>query len=87
MLGPVVDGDFVPALPSLLLSHGRFDDSIDVLVGHNGDEGFGYPGLANDTAFDGESSKTSDKHRHTQAYRITCSICQELVTQRSKFGT
>jgi cholinesterase len=45
----------VPALPSLLLSQGRYDRSIDVMVGHNGDEGFGYPSLQTDIAFDGES--------------------------------
>ncbi|KAH4040339.1 carboxylic ester hydrolase [Parastagonospora nodorum] len=49
--GPQVDGDIIPALPSLLLAHGRYDDSIDVLVGHNGNEGFGYP-VANESAFD-----------------------------------
>ncbi|KAH7398624.1 Alpha/Beta hydrolase protein [Phaeosphaeria sp. MPI-PUGE-AT-0046c] len=50
--GPVVDGSFVPALPSLLMYHRLYDQSIDVMVGHNGDEGFGYPGLKNDTDFD-----------------------------------
>jgi cholinesterase len=36
--------------------HGRYDHSVNVMLGHNGNEGFGYPGLQNDTAFDGESS-------------------------------
>ena len=59
----MVDGDIIPALPSLLLAHGRYDASIDMLVGHNGDEGFGYP-LANDSAFDGESIQSTDTHMH-----------------------
>ncbi|KAH6639108.1 Alpha/Beta hydrolase protein [Boeremia exigua] len=50
--GPVVDGTFVPELPSLLFLHNRFDRSVNVMVGHNGDEGVGYPGLTSDAAFD-----------------------------------
>ncbi|TQN67818.1 Carboxylesterase patB, partial [Colletotrichum shisoi] len=38
--GPTVDGDFVPDLPGLLLSQGRFDSSVAVLGAHNSDEGF-----------------------------------------------
>ncbi|KAK5113500.1 hypothetical protein LTR62_003369 [Meristemomyces frigidus] len=37
--GPVVDGDFVPALPGELLARGQFDKSLRVMVGHNADEG------------------------------------------------
>ena len=37
--GPVVDGDFAPALPGQLLAQGRFDKSLRVMVGHNSDEG------------------------------------------------
>lgn len=37
--GPAVDGDFVPALPGVLLLHGQYDKSLRVLVGHNADEG------------------------------------------------
>jgi acetylcholinesterase len=37
--GPVVDGDFVPALAGQLLAQGRFDKSLRVMVGHNSDEG------------------------------------------------
>lgn len=37
--GPVVDGDFAPLLPGQLLAQGRFDKKVEVMVGHNGDEG------------------------------------------------
>ncbi|KAF2758226.1 acetylcholinesterase precursor [Pseudovirgaria hyperparasitica] len=52
--GPVVDGEFVPALPGQLLSYGQFDQSLRVMVGYNGDEGllFTSPYLTNDTAVD-----------------------------------
>jgi hypothetical protein len=40
-------------MPSLLLLHGRFDNSVDVMVGHNGNEGMGYPSLTNNTVFEG----------------------------------
>jgi carboxylesterase type B len=36
--GPVVDGDFVPALPGELLLHGQFDKNVKIMVGHNADE-------------------------------------------------
>ena len=52
-----MDGTFVPELPSLLFLHNRFDRSVNVMVGHNGDEGVGYPGLTSDAAFDGKSRK------------------------------
>lgn len=52
--GPVVDGSFVPELPSLLLLHNRFDRSINVMIGNNGDEGFGYPALSNGSEFAGK---------------------------------
>lgn len=37
--GPVVDGTFVPALPGQLLQEGNFDRNLNVMVGHNADEG------------------------------------------------
>lgn len=37
--GPTVDGLFVPDMPGKLLAEGKFDDSINVMVGHNSDEG------------------------------------------------
>jgi hypothetical protein len=43
----------VPETPSLLLLHGRFDNSVDVMVGHNGNEGMAYPSLTNNTVFEG----------------------------------
>jgi carboxylesterase type B len=51
--GPSVDGDFVPDLPSRLLSDGRFDSSINVMVGHNANEGnlFAAIHVDNATAF------------------------------------
>ena len=36
--GPTVDGDFVPALPGLLLSRGEFAKDLNIMVGHNADE-------------------------------------------------
>lgn len=36
---PTVDGSFVPALPGVLLSHGQFDNSLNIMLGHNSDEG------------------------------------------------
>ena len=36
--GPVVDGNFAPALPGLLLQRGQYDTSLRVMVGHNADE-------------------------------------------------
>jgi carboxylesterase type B len=50
--GPTVDGKFVPALPSVLLLHGQFDNSVKVMVGHNLNETFLFtpPLLTNDTA-------------------------------------
>ena len=50
--GPVVDGDFVPALPGQLLDRGQFDKSLRVMVGHNADEGliFTSPYNQNDSA-------------------------------------
>lgn len=49
--GPTVGGSFVPALPSSLLSEGRFDTNVRVLVGHNSDEGilFTNPFVRNDS--------------------------------------
>jgi len=36
--GPVVDGDFQPALPGQLLAHGQFDKDVKIMVGHNANE-------------------------------------------------
>jgi carboxylesterase type B len=36
--GPVVDGDFTPALPGQLLARGQFDKNVKVMVGHNANE-------------------------------------------------
>ena len=52
LYGPVVDGDFVPQLPSQLFSQGAFDKSVEVmysLVTHEGDF-FTAPWLNNSTA-------------------------------------
>ena len=51
--GPVVDGAFTPALPGKLLLQGAFDRSLNVMVGHNADEGllFTNPAIRNDSAF------------------------------------
>ncbi|KAJ5174215.1 uncharacterized protein N7482_000092 [Penicillium canariense] len=37
--GPVVDGSFVPAMPGQLLAQGNFDHNLNIMVGHNADEG------------------------------------------------
>lgn len=51
--GPVIDGDLVPDLPGLLLLEGAFDSSIEVMVGHNSDEGIGFtdPRIVNNAVF------------------------------------
>lgn len=38
VFGPTVDGDFVPDLPDQLLLQGKFDKSVRVMAGFNGDE-------------------------------------------------
>lgn len=50
--GPVVDGDFVPDLPGILFANGSFDQSVEILAGHNAREGplFTSPELRNDSA-------------------------------------
>ena len=50
--GPVVDGTFVPKLPGVLLSEGKFDTELNVMVAHNSDEGlqFTSPFLTTDAA-------------------------------------
>lgn len=50
--GPVVDGLITPGLPGKLLLQGSFDKSINVMVGHNADEGltFTNPELTSDAA-------------------------------------
>lgn len=47
----------MPETPGLLLLHDRFDHSIDIMLGHNGDEGLGYPILQDNKAFEGESER------------------------------
>ncbi|KAL2062254.1 hypothetical protein VTL71DRAFT_6520 [Oculimacula yallundae] len=37
--GPVVDGTFVPKLPGVLLSEGKFDTTVKVMVSHTSNEG------------------------------------------------
>jgi acetylcholinesterase len=37
--GPTVDGNFVPQQPGQLLAQGRFDKDVNVMVGHNANEG------------------------------------------------
>lgn len=49
--GPVVDGTFVPAMPGKLLLEGKFDTSLDIMTGHNSNEGlqFTSPFLATES--------------------------------------
>ncbi|KAG4439719.1 hypothetical protein IFR05_004797 [Cadophora sp. M221] len=51
--GPAVDGVFVPKLPEELLAAGHFDKSINVIVGHNANEGllFASPFVQDNDAF------------------------------------
>lgn len=37
--GPMVDGDFAPKPAQELLLHGKYDKGIEIMVGHNADEG------------------------------------------------
>ena len=52
--GPVVDGLFAPALPGKLLLQGSYDKDVNIMVGHNADEGlvFTSPFITNDTGYD-----------------------------------
>ena len=51
--GPVVDGLFAPALPGKLLLTGQYDKSLNLLVGHNSNEGllFTDPRITNTAGF------------------------------------
>ncbi|KAH6716393.1 Alpha/Beta hydrolase protein [Leptodontidium sp. MPI-SDFR-AT-0119] len=51
--GPAVDGVFVPKLPGELLAAGLFDKSINVMAGHNSNEGllFASPFVQDNDAF------------------------------------
>ncbi|KAL6253262.1 hypothetical protein RBB50_000985 [Rhinocladiella similis] len=51
---PVVDGVFAPALPGQLLLQGRFDKTLEVMAGHNLEDGLGFmnPFAQNETAFE-----------------------------------
>lgn len=50
--GPTVDGSFVPQQPGQLLAQGRFDKDVNVMVGHNANEGplFTAPSIQSDAA-------------------------------------
>lgn len=51
--GPTIDGDYVTQDPKSLLSHGQFDKSVKIMVGHNTNEGVGtIPTVAADAQFD-----------------------------------
>ncbi|KAF7191691.1 Carboxylesterase patB [Pseudocercospora fuligena] len=51
--GPVVDGIFAPQLPGQLLAKGQFAKDVNVMVGHNADEGllFTSPFNQNDSTY------------------------------------
>lgn len=51
--GPVVDGTIAPAMPGRLLLQGSFDKRVNVMVGHNANEGlfFTDPVVLNDSAY------------------------------------
>lgn len=52
--GPAVDGFFVPAMPGKLLLDGNFDKNLNIMVGHNLNEGllFTDPLINDTTSFD-----------------------------------
>ncbi|KAG4439805.1 hypothetical protein IFR05_004703 [Cadophora sp. M221] len=51
--GPVVDGVLIPNIPSKMLLNGQFDTSVELMIGHNLNEGalFASPFITNETAF------------------------------------
>ena len=51
--GPVVDGHFVPGLPGNLLAQGFFARDVQIMAGHNSDEGllFADPRISNESGF------------------------------------
>jgi carboxylesterase type B len=62
--GPVVDGIFIPELPTLLLSSGKYAKNVRaVMSGHNTDEGLIF------------TNPAIQKH-----IRIRCLSCRERIT-------
>ena len=53
LIGPVVDGNFGPDIAANLLVSGRSDRSVEVMTGHNSDEGalFTDPSILDDSAY------------------------------------
>ncbi|KAI5357599.1 putative carboxylesterase, type B, carboxylesterase type B, carboxylesterase type B, active [Septoria linicola] len=51
--GPAVDGSFVPNLPGRLLAKGQFHKDVNLIVGHNANEGIGFtsPFIRDDVSF------------------------------------
>ncbi|KAI9754980.1 MAG: hypothetical protein M4579_004454 [Chaenotheca gracillima] len=48
--GPTVDGSFAPGLPGKLLLDGNYDKDLNIMVGHNADEGLDFsPPIAQTT--------------------------------------
>lgn len=48
--GPTVDGGYVPDLPGVLLLDGKFNDEVELMLGHNSNEGASFVSPAiNDT--------------------------------------
>jgi carboxylesterase type B len=54
--GPAVDGTFVPNLPGILLANGEFHQDVNVMVGHNSDEGLLFTNPALKTTQDIETA-------------------------------
>ncbi|KAJ5779857.1 Carboxylesterase type B [Penicillium paradoxum] len=54
--GPTVDGSLVPALPGQLLLRGDFDHNLNIMVGHNANEGlvFTSPASINSTGLEAQ---------------------------------
>ena len=51
---PTVDGSFVPGEPGKLLLQGSFHKNLNIMVGHNADEGLAFtnPAILNNTVYD-----------------------------------
>jgi carboxylesterase type B len=71
--GPVVDGKFAPRLPGELLLTGQFDKNLNLMIGHNADEGllFSSPYIQNNTDFSNYVSSAFPSAPKTAVDHIT----------------
>lgn len=88
--GPVVDGFFVPELPTLLLAQGRYAKNVRaVMSGHNADEGliFTDPSVQNTSAFDNylETMVLPDAQPEIRDY-VTNTLYPPIFTNQTDLG-